>query len=353
MNLAEDVRRQLEVLVQNSIGEPASPATLRILVGSEALNSVPAGMNSSHLAQWVVGYSLARGNPTVFLRVVQMCDPAKRIGDLYPLVDELKADGSKWASGVGDGLWVPDGWPFIDRQPLRDALTTMAGGAGPPALSIEGPFGHGKETMSDYVCYLAREALSFRPLVLKLRAEPVPGLLASIATKVWMMLEQPPDTDTTHAEPERQAAILARQIATAALAAPTPTWLVANVIDHAGLEEEGVIAFLDELLRLVQTTQTVAQKLRVVVLCDQLSLLELKNPPPGDAKHTLGQVGEVEVRQWFEADTPGKPADLYQFTAERVMLSLETANPRLERRMETLALKCAGASKALRTTVDV
>jgi hypothetical protein len=347
MNLAEDLRRQLEAFVQRRIGVNPEIDVLRLMVGSEALQRVPAGLSSFQLAQWVVGYSLTRGNPTVFLQVVAIGDPAKQLLDLDPLVQELKADSSKWVSGVGDGLWVPDGWPFIDRKPLRDALTAMAEGAGPPALSIEGPFGHGKETMAEYACYLAREAKSFVPLVLKLRTEPVPGLLASIATKLWMVLNQPPDTETTHAEPERQAVILARQLAEAALASPTPTWVVANVLDHTGLADEGVIAFLDDLVRLVHETPSLPQKLRILILCDQLSLLELKNLPPSEARFTLGQVSGIEVREWLEAATPGKPEDLYQLATDRVMLSLDTDNPRVERRLEILSRKCKDVQKTL------
>lgn len=352
MNLAEDLRRQLEAVVANFIGDPAQPPLLRILVGSEALLDAPAGMNGAHYAQWLVRYSLVRRKPAVFLTIVEVCDPGQALVELQALASELKADSGKWMTDIGDGLWVPEGWPFVDRQPVREVLTEMAAGGGPPALSIEGPFGHGKETMGEYVGFLANETQSFRALVLKLQVDPVPGLLTSIANRLWMVLEQPADTDTTHTEPERQAAILARQLALAAAASPVPTWLVANIVNQEGLEEEGVIAFLDELLRLVQGTPAIAQKLRMLVLCDQLSLLGLKNLPPQEARHTLGQVSDVEVRQWFEAATPGKPADLYQVATDRVMLRLESANPQPERRLEMLSRGCAIARKTLLAVAD-
>jgi hypothetical protein len=50
-----------------------------------------------------------------------------------------------------------------------------------------------------------------------------------------------------------------------------------------------VLRFVDELLGLVQRTPAVTDKLRVLVLCDELSPLELENLPPVEFRHERAQ----------------------------------------------------------------
>ena len=345
MNLARDLRDPLVQKVYDFVGDPAVAGVVVTLIGHEAVGQAPAGMNGFRYAEWIVPYSLRQPTKDVFVRVVRQSDAGGALGALHALLAELEADDSRWSAPV-EGLWIPTGWPFIDRASLRDTLSTMAAGGGPPAVSIEGPFGEGKRTMAAYIRHLADDTDAFSPVIRELRQEPVPGVLFAIATDFWMKLGEIGDLDTTHAEPERQATTLARQIAFAAPTSAVPIWFVANVIDQTGLEE-GLLIFLDELLRLVQGTPEIAQKLRVLVLCDRLQLLELQNPPPSEARYTLPPITEVEVRQWLEAAAPGKAPTLYQLAAETVIQSLDRVALEPATKLRRLAFGCKLAHSKL------
>lgn len=348
MNLPDDLRRQLVQAALRFVGEPPAPDAIAQLIGHNAMAAARPGMNGFRYAEWIVLYSLRQPTKDVFVRVVQRSNTGDLVA-LEALVAELAAGSIQW-SAPAEGLWIPTGWPFVDRTSLRDTLSAMANGGGPAALSVEGPFGNGKRTTSAYIRHLADQTDAFEPVIRELRPEPVPGALDDIVTEIWMAMasSEIADLETTHAEPERRAMTLARQVAFSAQAAPVPVWIVANVMDPAGLEE-GVLTFLDEVLRLVQITPQIAEKLRVVVLCDQISLLELENPPPLEARHALPQITDTEIRQWLEAAAPGKHSTLYQLAAETVMRSLEGAAIAPARKLRRLAISCARAHRKLVT----
>jgi hypothetical protein len=346
VNLPDELRRQLVQAVYDLIGDPPPTPTLATLVGYEALIQAPAGMNGFRYAEWIVQYALRQPTREVFVRVFQSSDTGALV-ELSALVADLQADGSKWTAPL-EALWIPLGWPFIDRDSLRAALTSMSNGGGPAVLSIEGPFGYGKRTMAAYIQHLGNRNGGFAAVVRELRPEPEPGALFAHVSELWTALGEVADLETTHAEPERQATTLAREVVLAAPTAPVPIWFVANVMDAAGLED-GVLKFVDELLRLLQETPSVAQKLRVLVLCDQLSLLGLQHPPPLDARHTLPEITDVEIRQWLEAAVPGKDPALYELTAQSVIESLDTTVPTPARRLRYLSRSCAVAQRRLAT----
>jgi hypothetical protein len=338
VNLADELRQPLVQVVLAHIGDPVQPAVVATLIGFQAVGQAPAGMNGFRYADWIVAYSLRQPAKDVFVNLVRTLDPGEALVPLHALLAELEADGSRW-SAPAQPLWIPPGWPFIDRASLRDVLATMAEGGGLAAVSIEGPFGEGKRTMAAYVNYLAQETNGFSPIIRELRQEPADTALFAIATDFWVALGAPIDIDTTHAEPERQATTLAQQIAFAASAAPLPIWFVATVIDHTGLAA-GLLKFVDELLRLVQSAPEISRKLRVIVLCDQLPLLELRNPPPTDARFSLPQITSLEIRQWLEAAAPGKTPTLYQLAADTVMQSLDLPTLEPSSRLRRLSFGC-------------
>jgi hypothetical protein len=340
MDLADNLKRQLEAAVLSNLGSPASLDVQGSLVGPESLRQVPGGLNPYGHAQWVVRYALNQATPEIFVGLVRNVDIPGRLRELHAIVDQLEADPDIWSAPVVAGLWVPKRWPFIDRTSVVTALVAMADGGGPAAVAIEGSYGHGKKTMVEYIRCLALEKQSFEPVVVEVRKEPEPGVLESIVTDLSMALNELPDLDTTHVEPERQATILARDIAQLALVAPTPTWLVARFVDGSGLED-GVLAFIDELLSLVQGTAAIGDKLRVVLLCDQLALLELDNAPPLEARHALAQVGDAEIRAWLEAAAPGKPQQVYELFTQSVVKQLAKEDPAPPRRLKWVSSKCA------------
>ena len=117
MNLPEAARRQLEIVVFRALGVQTDADTLRMLVGWEAIRDGP-NVSGARRAEWVVRFALTRPTPRVFIELVELCDPGGKLVEIHVLVAELKADPGKWKAGVG-GLWVPTGWPFIDRRGVR------------------------------------------------------------------------------------------------------------------------------------------------------------------------------------------------------------------------------------------
>jgi hypothetical protein len=351
MDLADDLKRQLEAAVLSNLGSPVNLDVQRDLVGPESLRQLPGGLSPYGHARWVVRYSLNQATPEIFVGLVRNADLGGRLRDLHAIVDQVQADPGIWSVPVVAGLWVPKRWPFIDRTSVVAALAAMADGEGPAAVAIEGSYGYGKKTMVEYIRCLALEKESFEPVVAELRKEPEPGVLESIVTDLSMALNEQPDLDTTHVEPEGQAKILARDIAQVALVTPTPTWFVARFVDSSGLED-GVLVFIDELLSLVQGTAAIGDKLRVVLLCDQLALLELENAPPLEARHALAQVGDAEIREWLEAAAPGKPQQVYDLFTQSVVKQLAQEDPPPPRRLKWVSSKCAITQRRLQLVED-
>jgi hypothetical protein len=351
MDLSDDLKRQLEDAVFNNLGAMPTAQGLRLLVGPKPVRELPPGLSPYGHAQWVVRVSLSQATPEIFIEVVKLTDLAGELRELQAIVAQLAAHPDTWAAPVVAGLWVPKRWPFIDRTSVVAALAAMADGDGPAAVAIEGSYGHGKKTMVEYIRSLAVEKGSFELAVVELRKEPEPGILESIVTELSVLLNEPPDMDTTHVEPERQATILARDVAQIALDTAQPIWVVAHFVESTGLEE-GVLAFIDELLGLVQGTAAIGAKLRILLLCDQLAVLELKNAPPLDARHALSQVSDGEIRAWLEAAAPGKPQQVYELFTDSVTRQLARANPALSRRLKWVSSRCAITQRRLLAVED-
>jgi hypothetical protein len=344
--LTESQRAQVEELIFDFIGIAPSPLTLRQLVGPEPLRQAPASANGAKLAGWMLSYSLRLPQPTLFIRIITVVDAAGQLVEVHQLVDQLQADASLWQTQVLDELWVPPTWPFIDRESLRQTLAAIADGTGPGAITIEAPAGHGKRTMSAYIEHLARRVETFQPVVAELRRTPDPGVLDSLVADLRLALGLDLESDTTHQDPERQAVVLARRLALEAQLAPTPVWLVANVVEVSGLEE-GVLRFLDELLGQVQQTPAESRQLSVVLLSDEVARLGLANLPDVSARFVLPEVNEAAVSQWLEAAVPGKSPQLYTTATALVLQKLEDRQPPPAMRLRWLARHCVAAHRQL------
>jgi len=344
--LSDAQRAQVEDLIFDFIGVTPPPPLLRELVGPQLAREAPTGVNGARLASWMLGNALRQPQPTLFIKIVTKVDIAGELVAVQDLVQRLQQDASLWKIQVLDELWIPPDWPFVDRQSLRQMLAVMATGAGPAAVTIEAPAGHGKRTMCAYIEHLARRDGAFQPVLAELRRSPDPGVLDSLVADLRLALGLDLETDTTHHDPERQAVVLARRLAMDAQLAPTPVWLLANVLEVTGLED-GVLRFLDELLGQVQQTPAGARRLRVVLLSDEISRLQLENLPELGARHVLPEVSEAEVSEWLEAAVPGKPPQLYSTATSLVLQTLELKRPPSSQRLEWLARSCIVAHRRL------
>jgi len=339
-------RDQIASLILNYIGMSPSAATIQGLFGLEPARTVPPGLGPYRLAGWLLDYSLAQPRPDLFIRVVAAVDAQQEALEVHDLVRRLQLDASLWHVQTLDELWIPPQWPFADRQELRQVLMTIADGAGPAAITIEAAEGHGKRTMCTYIEHLADRRGGFRPVVAELRRTPDPGALDALVADLRIMLELDLDGGTTHSDPERHAVVLARNLVRQAIIAPEPVWLVANVIDVAGLEA-GMLRFIDELLGQVQATEADLRRLRVVLLSDEVARLGLTNLPELTARHVLPEIGEAAVTEWLAAAMPGKPPQLYSAITSMVFDGVAARQPPPSARLEWLARHCRVAHRRL------
>jgi len=347
--LTKAQREMLEIAISDHLGIPVAPQTLRDLLGFELYQKVGNFAEAFEYARWTVTLSLSRPGPDMLISLVEAVDGAAgRYPELHQLVADLRSNVVPWCPGAVDVLWMPSDWPFIDRDDIRALLIEMANGGGPPALAIEGASGEGKRTMARFIEQLAIETPTFKPIVTELRAETATVRdLRMIAAKLRVALSLDADTDTTHAEPERQAQVLANELAQeAALAPGLPVWLVAVVPTGSGAEN-AVLRFVDQLLKWVHESQPVAAKLRLVLLTEQISLLGFTNPPPVEARRILPQVTMQHVATWLQATTPGKTNALYDLSASLVLNEVAKRNPAAPDRLQVMAGQCIVAQRKL------
>jgi hypothetical protein len=353
--LTESQRKQVANLIFLQLGLTPSPATIQALVGLEAARTAPAGANAYQIAVWLLDYTLNLPQPDLFIQVVSAVDAQQELLEVQELLLRLHEDASLWQTQALDELWVPPQWPFADRSELRKVLFAMAQGNGPAAITIEAPQGHGKRTMCAYIERLAARQGSFRPVAVHLRREPSPGALDALVAdlRIGLELELPkPGTGdaTTHVEAERRAFVsaltLAQELAREAVFAPSATWLIANVIDGAGLEA-GVLRFLDELLGQVQETPAALRRLRVVLLSDDVAGLELTHLPDLKARYVLPEVDEDAITQWLAAVVPGKPPQLYSVATSTVLAQVNQMRVAPSERLAWLARHCVSAHRTL------
>lgn len=350
MQLDEARTNQLVELVFAFVGINPDSTVVKELIGLQAAGSAPPNLTGLRFAKWLVSHTLTRETADVFIMVVGAVDPGGAAPELHALSSELQADPSRWRADASLGaLWAPPEWPFVDRESLRQTLNLMAEGAGPTAVTIEGSLGQGKRTVSSYVGQLATQKGTFRPVVAELRREPRPGVLLSLVEEIRLRMEIDADIRTTHAEPERQAQILARDLAAEAPSAAVPVWLVANIIEPTGIEE-GILPFIDELLLLLPQLPELADKLRVLLLTESVSLLTLEHLPAAEHRHVLPDIGKEAVAAWLSQSVPGKSQALYDVTVDTLFRKIEESRPEPPNRLRALAKSCIEAHRRLSRT---
>jgi len=350
MNLTRELRIQLEVLIQNHLGLSPSLLTVRDLIGAEAVDDLPPGSNTPAVARWMVVLALTRPGPETLTRIVDMVDLAGELIELRALLERVRADAALWHNDGIDELWVPQQWPFIDRQDLRRVINEAALGNGHPALVIEAPTGHGKRTTCAYIEIVVRRTQQFTTVARHLEPDPEAGMLESLDADLRIELGVPQADGMPHEEPEREGANRAAALAEAAMFANRKVWFVANLIEPARLEPS-VLKFIDELLGRVQGSEAVAGKLRVAVLTADANLLSFDHLPRLEARHVLPDLTADAITEWLAAAVPDKPEELYTVATTQVLADLEARRSRNElppsRQLEWLSRQCRVAHQKL------
>ena len=344
--LTDPLRRELQTLIQRFIGAGPSWDAIHELVGAEAVDGLPGGMTPAAAARWIIGVGLAQADPDRMVSIVEKVNLAGESPELAAWAQRLRAEPTGWAGAGVEDLWVPVSWPFTDRDDLRSVLGQLARAEGPPVVTIEAPPGHGKRTICAYIELVARRAGALQPVVRTLQPDPEPGLLDAVVADLRLALRLPIARPTTHAEPEREAAVLARELAREAAFASTSAWFAANLPGAAGLEP-GVLRFVDELAGLLAAGPESARHLRMTLLADDVASLGLTSPPPPEARYVLPEVDEASVLAWLTAAVPGKRESLYAVAASTVFASVEQRRPTPSQRLGWLARHCIEAHKQL------
>lgn len=343
MLLTDEQHKQVVYLITEYLGEGRYGQVARDLFGPEALRVVPAGLNPHNHAKWLLDWSLALPKADTFVNVVLKVDAAGELVRVHQLVGHLRSGQLDW-TGLGTGeLWMPAEWPFADREPLRTKLCDIARGNGPTASTIDGPAGHGKRTMCAYIDHCARRHGVFTPVVEHLQRLHDNRMVDYLADQLRLKLGVvvPPAIDP---EPERRAVTLASNIGGFAVHSRTPVWFVANLVEPE--QDAGVLKFLGELLRQVQTTPLLAKKLRITVLAD-FAAVALENLPEINSRYTLAEISEAEIAGWLAAAVPGKDEAYYRHTADQVISHVTALAPTPRMRLRLLAQKCVDAHRVL------
>lgn len=348
--LTKDERDQLHQLVLAFIGLNPDPAVLADLAGTDVGRRVPAGLNGFRVAEWLVGFALDQPDPALFIRITATANGAGIVPELALLVTDLTADPSRWHGHALDELWVPDPprWPFLDRAPLRAVLADMAGGGGPPAITVDAPGGQGKRTVCEYIRQVEARRGTFRTVVEReLRAESGGDLLARIVFDVRSQFGLPAAPGSTHQEPERVGKIMAGELARqVVLEAPAvPVWLVLNLVDPA--VDDDLLGFVDELLLRLQADPELAGRLRLVLLADDFARFELVNLPPVAQRHALPRVDGEAISQWLAAAAPGRSPARYAIAVEEVLAKVAQQQPGESARLSWLTRQCKMAYDVL------
>jgi hypothetical protein len=336
--LSDSQRRELADLVFQGLG--ANPAqVITAVIGIELARTLPNFPVAYEIAQWVVDVALRQDTGDVFVKVVRSFDAAGRLTEMWALVARLQGDPSSWRVHRGAYTWIGDQSAFVDRVNLQTLLVSMAGGAGPAAITIEGASGDGKTTICDYIEKLASDLRGFTPVIEHVEAETASTLSpALLANRLHLKLGGHGVLTTTAVEPERVASNLAQDLAQRAITAPAPVWFVVDGVDTPGLPV-AVLRLVDELLRWVGESADIARGLRVVLLGANLAGVDLPHLPLPAGRNNLPDVDLAVIRDWFEAAVPGKPPILYALTADSVFRELPSkTGPNGANRMRSLRI---------------
>jgi len=330
-------KRQLEDEVHTFIDTGTPVLQIRELVGLEMARDV--GTSHKHaIARWIVRQALVSQTPDLLIKVITECTLSGVLPELQYIRDQLRNDATLWEIPSQATLWLADNKPFVDRDEVREQLNNMANDAGPPVLFIEASKGQGKTSITEYIRELSRKNQgTFLPIEQSFVNETSHlDDLYSLVENLQFALANKELIATTHEEPERQAELMARDVADSALTAQHAVWLTID-----GLEPEnvapGVIRFLKELMVNLKQPE-ISAKLRLVILADSVAIRRMQQ-----AEHSLSlpAVTESCLSSWFNKVLPEQTPHKCSLIAKSIFRNCETqlqkyAEPE-SKRLERLA----------------
>lgn len=254
--------------------------------------------------------------------VDQLCDLPQFDAALATFVAKLPDLGDEVPAVGGEGpfgAWVLGSRrPFIDREPIREALAELATDAGPRVLVVDGPPGSGRS----YLWFLIAHALGGlgqtrgRPARIQPSAwtEPEPwgplDLMVAVADELGWPL---PEVDAT-AQPDTQVRLLGRWFRSKAQDEPTPRWLVLDDLHPAHLTAAG-LRMAAEVANSIGQAQ--AGEFRVVLLGYQGTLSTEVDPYA--ARESIAHLDVAALRDYFRAVAAWAGAELADDDADLVV----------------------------------
>ncbi|WP_330277818.1 hypothetical protein OG205_20390 [Lentzea sp. NBC_00516] len=338
MLLTEDQRNLFATLIVDHLNGQFYGTAAMDLFGAQVLRTVPSRSGPFRDAHSFIVHMESELTSALFVKVLREVDKSGLLAELQALADRLERGELRWGAQPGaEILWMPLDQPFADRSALRTVVQSMAIGVGPPAIAIEAPAGHGKRTMCAYVEDLARQH-SVVPVVNHLRRTGDACVVEYLVTRLRMSI--PLSAPVFTLDPRRQARLLARDAD-----GGRPTWFVVNL--QGSEQDEGVLAFVDELLNEVQQDPLYSGGLRMIVLADDLLASGLNNLPDAAHRHTLPEITCAELEQWFALALPGRSATDYAKAAAMVLEQVDAWKPSPHMRLSYVAQHCAAVHRHL------
>jgi hypothetical protein len=335
----------LTQLIFAQLGVNPSVATISVWVGKQAVQDLPAAALVVDVARWIVTTALAEPTPDRLIQVINAADNQEPgFESLKELARRLTADPGAWVPSRRDGpvdwtldadpLTVPDGLPFLDRLDFRRLLPRVGHELTmPTCVLVRGDSGAGKSYLQDFCKSFAAQRKDFAVGYTKLGSSGLKDFSPRIPPSD---LAQGLGTDRSklppfHEDQHRDARNLAAWIAFYTPRRPVPSLAI---LDDFGASElnAAVHTFVLELVRLVQSDEKVAEKLRVLLLGYDPKRLSDENL--AYETHILEHVEMTHIDEWFRKRFPGHPEYRYQGAMDE--LDAKKIPPRGSMRMRTL-----------------
>lgn len=316
-------KQTLTQLVFAQLGVNPSTQDVSVWVGEQAVGQLPTAARVLQVAEWIVATVLDQPTPKDLIRVIRAADNHQPgFESLLELARRLDNDPDAWVpsrrSGPddwaldSDPLTVPDGGPFLDRLRFRQLLPRVGEKLSmPTCMLVRGDTGSGKSYLQDFCKGFAARRKDFVVGYTRLGSSGLKDFSPRIpsmelATGLRTDLSKAP---AIHEDQYRDARNLAAWLTAYTPRQQVPGLAILDDFGAAGLNE-AVHTFVLELIRLVQSDERVAQKIRIVLLgydAERLSREKLQYE-----LHVLEHVDIKHIDQWLRLRFPDHPEYRYK-----------------------------------------
>lgn len=328
----------LTQLVFAKLGVNPSSDEISVWVGRQAVWQLPTANRVLQVAEWIVATVLDQPTPDDLIRVIRSADNQQPgFESLLELAKRLQMDPGAWVPGrrggpddwtiKADPLTVGDGEPFLDRLQFRQFLPRIGQDLTMPrCMLVTGDPGSGKSYLQDFCKSFAARRKDFVVGYTKLGSSGLQDFSPRIPSMDLANGLRPDmsKVPSVHADQHRDAKNLAAWITAFTPQRPVPALAILDDFGATQLNE-AVHTFVLELVRLVQTDDIAASKIRVVLLgYDPRRLTEEKLQYE---THILEHVDTEHIDEWLRLRFPNQPDYRYQLAVEELAKKIPERGP--------------------------